>query len=47
MRHGVGQDHEYNDTKGTKPLGCYFCNDVVAPTDVSFFLVFVIPCGLQ
>ncbi|KAG0198291.1 Autophagy protein 7 [Mortierella sp. GBA30] len=33
MRHGVGQDREYHSTTGSVPLGCYFCNDVVAPTD--------------
>ncbi|KAG0254840.1 Autophagy protein 7 [Mortierella polycephala] len=33
MRHGVGQDNDYHSGLGSTPLGCYFCNDVVAPTD--------------
>lgn len=37
MRHGAGPlsaDMPVNDANGKHRLGCYFCNDVVAPTDV-------------
>ncbi|KAF9975025.1 Autophagy protein 7 [Actinomortierella ambigua] len=33
MRHGIGQDTANASTRKSAPLGCYFCNDVVAPTD--------------
>ena len=34
MRHGVSSDRE-NTREKFYSLGCYFCNDVVAPTNVS------------
>jgi ubiquitin-like modifier-activating enzyme ATG7 len=39
MRHGVRNTADVPGTLGrdSNQLGCYYCNDVVAPTDVSFF----------
>lgn len=41
MRHGstegVGMSIKAEDGVDRKRLGCYFCNDIVAPTDVSTF----------
>ena len=37
MRHGARTPSETPaDTKTPARLGCYYCNDVVAPTDVRF-----------
>ena len=55
MRHGVKDEDEVleapeigaNTISGTQ-LGCYFCNDVVAPGDVSYLSTVenvVIYCG--
>ena len=46
MRHGVKDETETleppiigaSTISGTQ-LGCYFCNDVVAPSDVSIYIV--------
>lgn len=37
MRHGVANALKENEKDKFYSLGCYFCNDVVAPTNVSFF----------
>ena len=36
MRHGVATEKK-NSRNEIKRLGCYFCNDVVAPANVSRF----------
>ena len=43
MRHGmrVPEPHAPSSGSGSEVnLGCYFCNDVVAPTDVRTLLLF-------
>ncbi|KKF96105.1 Ubiquitin-like modifier-activating enzyme ATG7 [Ceratocystis platani] len=42
MRHGTEIDDAQVATTGQKPLGCYFCNDVVAPSDKTLFSLCVI-----
>jgi ubiquitin-like modifier-activating enzyme ATG7 len=34
MRHGAREKPAHNSPK----LGCYYCNDIVAPADVCFYL---------
>lgn len=34
MRHGARTPAETHDAKSPARLGCYYCNDVVAPADV-------------
>lgn len=34
MRHGAGAQSDKLKEMGKKGLGCYYCNDIVAPTDV-------------
>lgn len=34
MRHGARTPVETHDAKSPARLGCYYCNDVVAPADV-------------
>ena len=35
MRHGMRVNNDQSDVAEGLDLGCYFCNDVVAPADVS------------
>jgi len=38
MRHGAKNiDDDSLPTNHGSKLGCYFCNDIVAPVDVRFF----------
>ena len=40
MRHGASPDAPENGENNVNRLGCYYCNDIVAPTDVSSTMVF-------
>ena len=53
MRHGVKDESEIleppiigaSTISGTQ-LGCYFCNDVVAPSDVSIYIASIYYCSI-
>ena len=45
MRHGAKpSEAEKDQAQDQESLGCYFCNDVVAPADVSSLLLFLFYC---